>query len=97
LGLLDQKPPKGYAQWNGRLRAQALPGVSKHQVWRLLRRHDLCLERRRSGCLSTDPELGPQAADVVGLYLNPPQNALVLAVDEKPSIQALERAQGYLR
>jgi len=97
LGLLDQKPPKGYAQWNGRLRAQALPGVSKHQVWRLLRRHDICLERRRSGCLSTDPEFGPQAADVVGLYLNPPQNALVLAVDEKPSIQALERAQGYLR
>ena len=37
------------------------------------------------------------AADVVGLYLNPPQNALVLSVDERPSIQALERAQGFLR
>lgn len=37
------------------------------------------------------------AADIVGLYLNPPENALVIAVDEKPSIQALERAQGYLR
>jgi len=42
-------------------------------------------------------EFGPKAADVVGLYLNPPQNALVLCVDEKPSIQALERAQGWLR
>jgi hypothetical protein len=66
-------------------------------VWRILRRHDICLQRRRSWCISTDPEFGPKAADVVGLYLNPPQNALVLSVDEKPSIQALERAQGYLR
>lgn len=97
LRMLDQPPPKGYSQWNGRLLAQALPGVSRHQVWRILRRHNICLERRRSWCISTDPEFGAKAADVVGLYLNPPQNALVLAVDEKPSIQALERAQGYLR
>ena len=62
-----------------------------------MRRHDICLERRRSWCISTDPEFGPKAADVVGLYLNPPEKALVIAVDEKPSIQALERAQGYLR
>ena len=46
---------------------------------------------------STDPEFGPKAADVVGLYLNPPENALLLSVDEKPHIQALERAQGFLR
>jgi hypothetical protein len=75
----------------------ALPGVSEAQVWRILRRHDICLERRRSWCISTDPEFGPKAADVVGLYLNQPENALVLAVDVKPHIQALERAQGYLR
>jgi transposase len=97
LDLLDQPPPKGYSQWNGARLAAALPDVSKAQVWRILRRHDICLERRRSWCISTDPEFGPKAADVVGLYLNPPENALVLAVDEKPSIQALERAQGYLR
>ena len=97
LGLLDEPPPKGYSHWNGRLLAEALPAISKDQVWRILRRHDICLERRRSGCLSTDPEFGPKAADIVGLYLNPPENALVIAVDEKPSIQALERAQGYLR
>ena len=77
--------------------AEALPGVSKDQVWSILRRHDICLQRRRSWCISTDPEFGPKAADVVGLYLNPPEKALVLAVDEKPSLQALERAQGYLR
>lgn len=97
LALLDQPPPKGYSQWNGNRLAEALPGVSTHQIWRILRRHDICLQRRRSWCISTDPEFGPKAADVVGLYLNPPQNALVLSVDEKPSIQALERAQGYLR
>ena len=97
LTLLDEPAPKGYSQWNGRLLAEALPEVSKDQVWRILRRHDICLQRRRSWCISTDPEFGPKAADVVGLYLNPPNNALVLAVDEKPSIQALERAQGYLR
>jgi transposase len=97
LGLLDEAPPKGYSQWNGRLLAEALPDISKDQVWRILRRHDICLERRRSWCISTDPEFGPKAADIVGLYLNPPENALVIAVDEKPSIQALERAQGYLR
>jgi transposase len=97
LGLLDEPPPKGYSQWNGPLLAEALPDISKDQVWRILRRHDICLERRRSWCISTDPEFGPKAADIVGLYLNPPENALVIAVDEKPSIQALERAQGYLR
>ena len=97
LALLDEPPPKGYSQWNGLLLADALQNVSKDQVWRILRSHNICLQRRRSWCISTDPEFGPKAADVVGLYLNPPEQALVLAVDEKPSIQALERAQGYLR
>ncbi len=57
----------------------------------------MSLRRRRSWCLSTDPEFARKAADIVGLYLSPPENAVVLAVDEKPSIQALERAQGWLR
>jgi len=47
--------------------------------------------------VSTDPEFAPKAADVVGLYLNPPENALVISVDEKPSIQALEQRTGYLQ
>lgn len=97
LSLLDQAPPKGYSQWNGNRLAEALPGINKAHIWRVLRKHSICLERRRSWCISTDPEFGPKAADVVGLYLNPPENAVVLSVDEKPSIQALERAQGYLR
>lgn len=97
LALLDQSPPEGYSSWNGTLLAESLVDVSKHQVWRVLRLHKICLQRRRSWCISTDPEFVPKAADVVGLYVNPPENALVLSVDEKPSIQALERAQGFLR
>jgi transposase len=97
LAKLDEPPPLGYAGWNGRLLAQALGDVSKHQVWRVLRRHGVHLQRRRSWCISTDPEFAPKAADIVGLYLDPPDNAVVLCVDEKPAIQALERAQGYLK
>jgi hypothetical protein len=53
-------------------------------VWRFLRSHKIDLA-------------APKAADVVGLYVAPPAKAIVLCVDEKPSIQALERAQGYLK
>ncbi len=97
LSLLDEPAPMGYSGWNGRLLAEALGNVSKHQVWRVLRNHGIQLQRRRSWCISTDPEFVPKAADVVGLYLEPPENAVVLCVDEKPAIQALERAQGYIR
>ena len=54
------------------------------------------LSGRKSWCVSNDPEFAAKAAEIVGLYMAPPDNAVVLAVDEKPSIQALERAQGYL-
>ena len=97
LTLLDQAPPSGYSQWNGSLLAKALGDVSTDHVWRILRRHGIQLQRRRSWCITTDPEFGPKAADVVGMYLSPPDNAVVLCVDEKPHIQALQRAQGYLR
>src|SRR6266436_7253561 len=97
LKALDQKPPSGYSRWNGRLLAEHLGQVSKDQVWRVMRKHHLHLDRRQSWCVSIDPEFSRKAADVVGLYLNPPENAMVLCVDEKPCIQALERAQGWIR
>lgn len=97
LRQLDQSPPKGFARWNGALLAAALKDISDDQIWRVLRKHGISLERRRSWCVSTDPCFAQKAADVVGLYLNPPENALVLSVDEKPHIQALERAQGWLK
>jgi transposase len=96
LQMLDQPAPSGYAQWNGTLLAQAAK-LPADFVWKVLRSHGIQLQRRRSWCISTDPEFAQKAADVVGLYLDPPENALVLCVDEKPHIQALERAQGYLR
>lgn len=97
LAQLDEAPPSGYSTWTGGLVAQALGDVSKHQVWRVLRAEGIHLQRRRSWCISTDPQFAAKAADIVALYLDPPENAVILSVDEKPHIQALERAQGYLK
>ena len=96
LAKLDEPPPSGWARWNGKLLAKAL-GLHPRYVWRVLAKYDISLDRRRSWCVSTDPEFAPKAAEIVGLYLAPPENAVVICVDEKPHIQALERAQGYLR
>lgn len=97
LSKLVEPAPEGFSSWNGPLLAEALGDVSVDQVWRVLRKHGIQLQRRRSWCISTDPEFAQKAADVVALYLDPPENAVVLSVDEKPAIQALERAQGWLR
>jgi len=97
LAHLDEAPPMGYTTWTGKLLAKALGDVSSHHIWRVLRQHGIHLQRRRSWCVSTDPEFAQKAADIIALYLNPPENAVVISVDEKPAIQALERAQGWLR
>lgn len=95
LETLEQPPPAGQAVWDGQAVAAQI-GSSTHAVWRVLRKEGICLSRQRSWCVSTDPEFVPKAAEIVGLYLNPPENAIVISVDEKPSIQALERATGYV-
>ena len=97
LAALDRDVPGGETTWTARLISRELGDVTTHQVWRVLRKHKIHLQRRHSWCASADPEFAPKAADIVGLYLSPPDNAVVLCVDEKPAIQALERAQGYLR
>ena len=97
LALLDKPPPQGYARWTGPLLAQALEDVDVQYVWRFLREHKIDLAARKSWCESNDRAFTAKAADVVGLYIDPPAKAIVLCVDEKPSIQALERAQGYLK
>ena len=97
VDMASEDPPPGNATWTAEFLADALGDVSIHHVWRVLRQHGIHLQRRHSHCVSTDPEFTAKAADIVGLYLHPPENAIVLCVDEKPSIQALERAQGYLR
>lgn len=95
LALLEQPPPPGMGRWDGPAVAERL-GSSKYAVWRILGREGIHLQRSRSWCVSTDKEFAVKAADVVGLYLNPPVDAVVLSVDEKPSIQAIERPSGYV-
>jgi transposase len=97
LALLDKPAPEGFARWSGPLLAEALGDVDVQYVWRFLRAHKIDLAARKSWCESNDPQFASKAADVVGLYVAPPEKAIVLCVDEKPSIQALERAQGYLK
>ena len=95
LALLEQPPPKGYARWTGPLLAAALGDVDvqyalalpAHRKDRPFGPQKLVRKQR--------PRLRSESRRIVGLYLNPPERELVLAVDEKPSIQALERRQGY--
>jgi transposase len=95
LSTLEKPPPKGQATWDGKLLASEL-GFSVDIVWRTLKKEGIHLQRQRTWCVSTDPQFAEKAADVIGLYLNPPENAIVLSVDEKTSIQALERPSGYV-
>lgn len=95
LATLEQPPPSGQAVWDGPAVAKRVNG-SVHAVWRVLRKEGVCLQRQRSWCVSTDKQFAAKAADIIALYLNPPEKALVISVDEKPSIQALERATGYV-
>jgi transposase len=96
IAKLEDPPPAGLAAWDGGTLAKALD-VSDDAVWRILRKEGIQLRRHRSWCVSTDPEFSVKSADIIGLYLSPPQKALVLCIDEKPSIQALERSTGYVQ
>jgi len=95
LAMLETPPPKGQASWDGLSLAKAV-GAKKSSVYALLQKDGIQLQRTRSWCVSTDPQFAAKAADIVGLYLAPPEKALVLSVDEKPSIQALSRRTGYV-
>jgi transposase len=87
-----QSKPKGQTQWSCRLLAQRL-GVSKSTVNNIWRSHNLKPHRVKTFKLSRDPQFLEKLTDVVGLYLNPPEQAMVLCVDEKSQIQALDRTQ----
>lgn len=87
--------PKGKTHWSGRGLA-AETGLSKTTVHRYLSLFGVQPHRGRTFKLSTDPLFIEKVRDIVGLYLNPPQNALVLCVDEKSQVQALERTQPVL-
>lgn len=91
---LNSKPKKA-TQWSTRLLAKetGLSRTSIHEIWRAF---GLQPHRSETFSLSTDPQFIEKVRDVVGLYMNPPANALVLCVDEKSQIQALDRSQPVL-
>jgi len=87
-----QSKPKGMTHWSCRLLAKQ-QGVSKSTISNIWRSHNLKPHRVKRFKLSRDPKFLEKLTDVVGLYLNPPQQAMVLCVDEKSQIQALNRTQ----
>lgn len=97
MTALDEPPPKGCGRWTGELIVERLGDVHEQYVWRFLRAQKIDLTGRKSCCESTDLEFVAKAADVVGLYVAPPENGIVICVDERPSIQVLECAQSYLK
>ena len=90
-----EQPPGGATHWSTRSMAQAV-GVSRSLVQRVWTQHHLQPHRVKTFKLSNDPRFEEKLCDVVGLYTNPPEHAIVLAVDEKSQIQALNRTQKSL-
>ena len=88
-------PPEGVTHWSARRLAKGM-GVGKSTVHRIWQTHDLKPHRVETFKFSKDPQLREKVVDIVGLYLNPPEQALVLGVDEKSQVQALSRTQPLL-
>ena len=97
LAVLERPPPAGFGRWTGALIAADLGDVHEQHVWRVLRQQKIDLDGRKSWCESSDPDFAAKAATWSGSISRHLTNAIVICVDEKPSIQALERAQGYLK
>ena len=87
--------PKDATQWSVRTMAAA-QRVSSATVQRIWKRHELQPHRVASFKFSHDPHFAPKVRDIVGLYMNSPDKAIVLTVDEKSQIQALDRTQPIL-
>jgi transposase len=87
--------PKGATHWSTRLMSEAT-GINQTAVSRIWRAFSLQPHRADTFKLSNDPQFVEKVRDIVGLYMNPPEHALVLCVDEKSQIQALDRTQPVL-
>jgi transposase len=92
VALTLDDPPGETTHWTADLMAKAV-GISASAVRRIWRAHGLQPHRWRRFKLSTDPDFVAKLRDVVGLYVDPPAHAIVLSVDEKSQIQALDRTQ----
>jgi transposase len=95
IALTLSEPPAGTTHWSARRLAERL-GMSETTVWRVWRSANLKPHRTETFKFSTDPDLVAKVRDVVGLYLAPPERAIVLSVDEKTQIQALDRTAPML-
>jgi transposase len=89
VALTLGEPPGETTHWTGRVMAK-IAGVSLQRIWRA---HGLAPHRVRTFKLSNDPKFAAKVRDIVGLYVDPPARAVVLSVDEKSQIQALDRTQ----
>jgi transposase len=92
VALTCGEPPAGMTHWTGRAMAKAT-GISLRSVQRIWDAHQLQPHRARSFKRSHDPAFAEKLVDIVGLYLDPPKHAVVLSIDEKSQIQALDRTQ----
>ena len=92
LALTCSEPPDEVTHWTGRAMAKAV-GVSLRAVQRLWDAHRLQPHRLRTFKRSNDPQFAEKVEDVVGLYMDPPMHAVVVSIDEKSQIQALDRTQ----
>jgi transposase len=92
IDLVSGPPPGEVTHWTGRMLARQT-GISLRSVQRILEAHQLTPHRIRTFKLSNDPQFAAKLRDVVGLYIDPPAHAVVLSVDEKSQIQALDRTQ----
>src|ERR671918_1663776 len=90
--LTCAEPPGEATHWTGRAMAKEA-GISLRSVQRIWRVHDLQPHRIRTFKRSSDPDFAAKLEDIVGLYVDPPKHAIVLSVDEKSQIQALDRTQ----
>lgn len=95
LKMTVEEIPHEATHWSLRLMAK-YAGVTVHQVQQVWKAADLKPHRLKNFKISNDPDFAEKVQDVVGLYLDPPQNAMVLSVDEKTQIQALDRTQPML-
>src|SRR5665811_440033 len=93
--LTTRQQPANATHWSTRTMAAAV-GISEASVRRIWRAHGLKPHRVETFKISNDPAFAEKLEDIVGLYLNPPEHALVLCVDEKSQIQALDRTQPLL-
>ena len=92
MQTLACQQPTSQGRWTVRTLAREV-GLPHSTVQAILNASELQLHRIRTFTFRPDPEFETKLLDIVGLYLNPPENALVLCVDEKPGIQALDRTQ----